>query len=237
MASWRSASEQVELPVEAEMRRFSEWPIGPAPGSTRLFAMDPSGITLTHKLGGYDATRVPDLIAEPPSRRFNVVLCGAAAAISTNMLTWGARLAERCMPKYEPLLLICVKPFPLHPSMIANGVNSAVALLRDHHTLIDAIVWYDIEHPGYDMELLALGRAREKRTGKNWLGLASGRPRPRVPILALRPFASWEHAAAEWASVRAGRLMSQSHDEYLALRAMIETGKDDDANALLQRIR
>jgi hypothetical protein len=229
---WRSASEQIDLPVEAETRRLSEWPVGPSPGSTRRFELDPVGVTVTPKGSGYDVKANPALRSELPTRRFNVLLCGAAAAIVDSMLTWGSRSVEGCIPKYEPLLLLCVRPFPPDPSEIASGVDTAMLILRD--STIDAIVWYDIEHHGILQELRRLDTARDPRKTRGWFRrsqtVSSG---ARVPMLVLTPFSEWNHAAKEFAAVQAGKLLVESRDLYRALRDMIATGQDDDQNGLL----
>lgn len=231
---WKSASEQIDLPVEAETRRLGEWPVGPSSRSTRLFGLDPVAIAVTPKGSRYGAKVLPALSSELPARRFNVLVCGAAAAISDHMLTHGSRLLERCLPKYEPLLLLCVTPFPPDPSAIASGVDTAILFLRDRDTTIDAIVWYDIEHRGFLSDLRRLDAARDPGKTRSWFRRShSVGSRARVPMLVLRPFATWHHAAREFAAVRAGHLMPQSHNEYLALRDMIATGQDDDQNAFL----
>jgi hypothetical protein len=232
---WRSASDQVDLPYAAELRRLSEWPVGSGPGSTDLYGIDPVGLTITRKGSGYTLTALPPLRASLPERRFTVLICGAAGAISDHMLTHGSRLVAGCLPKYEPLLLLCVAPFPPHSGAIASGIDIATRFLLDAQTTIDAVVWYDIEHKGMKSELARLKMARDpaKLRGCLGFGRAQTENRKRVPIVALRPFGSWEHAAREFASVRAGHLMSHARDEYLALQNTIATGQDDDPNGLL----
>ena len=229
---WKSASEQAVLPVEADSRRLGEWPVGPAPGATHLYALDPLGVSLTRLGSHYHLASLPALSDALPPRRFNVLLCGAAAAISDLMLLYGARIVEECLPKHEPIVRLCVAPFPSGPAEIASRVEVAVMFLEDPDTIIDAVVWYDIEHPGYMDELRRLDVARKARGAGGWFGRRR-RARPRVPMLVLRPYATWGHAAKEFAAVRGGHLMAPSHDEYLALQRMIETGEDDDSNAIL----
>jgi hypothetical protein len=188
-----------------------------------LWAIDTAGIVV-----GEDGEEfLPDASSMPlqevlPERRFNVLICGAAAAIPDYMLTHGSQIVERCVSKYEPILILCLVGFPADPDAIRSGVDVAVEFLKDEQTTIDAIVWYDIEHRRSANDLRALVTAAREKC---------------VPILALRPFARWEQALNEYTTAfHGGGLLTSSGELYSELRAMIHAGTDSDPDGILPSV-
>jgi hypothetical protein len=147
-----------------------------------------------------------------------VIICGAAGGIASKLLVLGARDAERCAPKCEPLLLLPVVQFPEDYASASAGIDAALSILADKQTRVDGIVWYDIERDSSATDLERLQRAASRRG---------------APIMALRPHQSFERAAREHARVAAGQLQLEGLELYRELRQMIESRSNSDPDGVL----
>jgi hypothetical protein len=224
MRTWKSASEgqRISAMIGSDHARISEWPILFSSDQWKLWGIDQASITLEHEDSAIPPLAVVREEGVTPSHWWNIVICGTGAPIIAGMLPIGVRIYEPCPRLFEPLLLLfeVSKEWNKYGNIVypmSFKSPDALRLIADKDTLIDAVVWYDLDRRKSFRYL----RKIKKRRDAN---------RSRCPIIVLNPLPDFIAVFQEFARIQTGKaeMVEAACELYAEVHRSILSNRDSD---------